>query len=119
MNYKEFKSAVIQNLPPGTLLDNPGGGTSIIKTYKDDTVRYQRGKSTFSASLKLFHEVVVAFDGQTLSSTALKQYSHKFDSTRSGHSCNCTLLFLILQKIGLVDKILGSGKKGDPFYVKL
>jgi hypothetical protein len=119
MTYEEFKKAVIKNLPPGKILDNPGGGTTLIKSYTGDILKYQRGKSTFPASLKLFYEAKVKYTGLKLSSSTLKQLSPMFDSNRSGHSCNCTLLFMILRDIGIVDKILGNGRSGDPFYVIL
>jgi hypothetical protein len=68
MTYEEFKEAVIKKLPPGKILDNPGGGTTLIKSYSGDILKHQRGKSTFPVSLNLFYEVKEKFTGLKLSS---------------------------------------------------
>ena len=44
--------------------------------------------------------------------------SNGFDSSKKGHSCNCTFLFFIADKLGLLKNgISGKGVRGNPFYV--
>ena len=60
------------------------------------------------------------FRGKTVSSTDLREYAPQvFDSKRSGHSCNCTLLFMVLKMIGAITTIEGKGVRGNPFRVTI
>jgi hypothetical protein len=42
-----------------------------------------------------------------------------FPNPAGGHSCNCTMLFILLKAIGAVDRIQGEGVRGDPFWVTI
>jgi len=122
MEFPEFKQRMHTSIPVETVLKNPGGGTSIILSYPSDGVRYKRGNSTIHVSLRdLFDGYTRVKTGQ-LSSNDLKQANPPvFDSQArpAGHSCNCTFLFMALQKMGIVSQIYGRGVRGDPFYVVL
>jgi len=118
MLYNEFCRRVTTALPVGTELPNPGGGTSTIVSYTARNVTYRRGQSNISVALEDLYRAYQTFRGTTLTSPQLKSYQPRvFDSTQSGHSCNCTFLFLILQAIGVVDRITGLGQRGHPFQV--
>jgi len=42
------------------------------------------------------------------------------DSRHSGHSCNCTTMFRILERMGLTEgTVQGSGRRGSPFFVEI
>ena len=61
-----------------------------------------------------------AFGGQAVSSADLRHFAPRvFDSKRGGHSCNCTVFFMALRAMRLVDRIEGAGRPGDPFWVDL
>jgi hypothetical protein len=102
------------------VLPNPGGGNTVIVSYTDHNIVYQRGNSRICVAFKDLYEAYKMFRGGILDSTKLREYKPwVFDSKRGGHSCNCTFLFMVLRAIGVVDTIAGAGKKGDPFWVKI
>jgi len=122
MDFSEFKQRVHESIPKGTILDNPGGGTSTILSYPPDAVSYRRGNSTMYVSLRDLFDGYVRFKGGHMSSSDLKVINPSvFDSQArpAGHSCNCTFLFMLLQKIGVVTHIQGCGVRGNPFFVDL
>lgn len=122
MNYTEFLHRVHKSIPPGTILVNPGGGTSKIKSYSSECVSYVRKNSTITVSLKDLFDEYTRFKGGRVSSSDLKRANPAvFDSQArpAGHSCNCTLLFMILKEIGIVSHIYGRGVSGDPFFIVL
>lgn len=120
MDFSLFTQIFKQALPVGTILPNPGGGTSKILGYGDDSVTYQRGESHIYASLRAFHTACERFWGRRMNSSDLRLYfPSTFDSKRGGHSCNCTFLFTALYRMGLSSEIRGEGKPNSPFYVKL
>lgn len=122
MDFSEFKQKVYVSIPKGAILDNPGGGTSIIMSYSSEAVSYLRGNSTIYVSLRDLFDGYIQFKGGHMSSKDLKAVNPRvFDSQASpaGHSCNCTFLFILLQKIGVVTHIQGRGVKGNPFFVIL
>jgi hypothetical protein len=118
MDFTLFAQKFKQTLTVGTILPNPGGGTSEVLHYTDETVIYRRGKSQIRASLRVFHTACERFWGRRMTSSDLRQcFPSTFDSKHSGHSCNCTFLFMALQMMSLVTEIHGEGKKNAPFYV--
>lgn len=120
MQYTEFRQRGMSALPPGTILQNPGGGTTTIISYTDTQMVYQRGHSRMYVSLADLHRALEKFLGATVTSSDLKEYApHVFDSTRGGHSCNCTVFFMVLRAIGLVTSIEGRGRRGSPFQVTI
>ncbi len=120
MKYEEFRRIIMEKLPVNTILPNPGGGNSIILSYTSSNIAYQRGKSTIRVAFEHLYNVYMMFQGDIIDSTQLKRYNPKvFDSTKSGHSCNCTFLYMVLKAIAVVDRIEGAGKKGSPFRVRI
>ena len=122
MDFSEFKQRISESMPIGTILDNPGGGTSTILSYPSEAVSYRRRNSTMYVSLRDLFDGYMRFKGGQMSSNDLKEINPSvFDSQArpSGHSCNCTFLFMVLQKIGVVTHIQGHGVRGDPFFVDL
>jgi len=118
MTYADFCQQLRAALPLGTVLPNPGGGTSTIVSYTARNVTYRRGHSRITMAWEDLYRAYLRFQGTTLDSTMLKDYQPRvFDSTRGGHSCNCTFLFLVLQAMGVVDRIGGAGRRGHPFQV--
>lgn len=120
MNFNTFVSKAKAAIPDGTVLKNPGGGTSTIKSYSNGKISYERGSSTINVSLQDLFDTFDHFAGQQVSSNDLKLYKPSiYDSkaTPAGHDCNCTLLFMILCHLPLVVEIEGQGKKGNPFFV--
>lgn len=118
MTRNEFSIQIAQAVPVGTILSNPGGGTSEIVQITDHKIGYVRGSSTISISFDDLFSAYSNFKGAQVSSSELRAYASAiFDSAArpAGHSCNCTFLFLVLKQMGLVDSILGSGVRGDPY----
>lgn len=120
MDFKQFKKQIQNSIPNGTRFDNPGGGTSTVSSYLDNNISYIRGNSTICVSLRDLFDAYSHFKDQRVTSSDLKVYAPTvFESKQSGHSCNCTFLFLILQHLGIVDRISGTGVKNSPFFVEI
>jgi hypothetical protein len=120
MDFKTFKLLVMGSIPVGTVLQNPGGGTSIIASYSDSGISYKRKNSTIRVSFRDLFDAYSHFRGQEVSSSDLKKYKLSvYDSTKGGHSCNCTFLFMVLCHLPLVVGIEGNGKKGCPFFINI
>jgi len=121
MDYQAFHYRLVAALPTGAVLQNPGGGTTEIIAYTaNGKLVYQRGRSRIYVSILDLYAAYRRFREQMFSSTDLRGFAPKvYDSRHGGHSCNCTLLFLALRAMGLVDTIEGAGKRGDPYRVDL
>ena len=122
MTLLEFVKALKASVPVGSVLDNPGGGTSKIVGYSQSSVTYRRGKSTIRVSYESLFRAYSAFSGRQVSSSELKLFAPSvFDSAArpAGHSCNATFLFLLLGELGIASAIAGRGVKGDPYFVAI
>jgi len=120
MNRMDIISAIFV----GEVLQNPQSGTSTISKITDDYIEYIRGKSHMRLPINTFLAVIHAFAGKKCSSTDLRCYMPEvFDSHNphgpKGHSCNCTFLFMLSEKLGIIEGgIQGAGtRSGGPFYV--
>lgn len=105
MDFSEFEQRIRASLPIGIILDNPGGGTSTILSYTSEVVCYRRGNSRMYVSIRDLFDAYVRFKGGHMSSNGLKKINPSiFDSQArpAGHSCNCTFLFMVLKKIGVI-----------------
>lgn len=114
----EFHRRMVANLPPGTVLRNPGRGRTTIKGYSAGRVLYVRGKSTIRVTIKDLFSAYSTFKGARVSSRDLKLYAPKvFDSSArpAGHSCNCTFLLMVLHHLGMASAIEGRGTRADSF----
>ncbi len=81
---------------------------------------YIRGKSTIYVSFKDLFDAFKHFRGARVTSSDLQQFRPwVFDSSavKPGHSCNCTFLFLVCERLGLSSRIRGRGVRGNPYYV--
>ena len=122
MDLKEFTKQIKEDIPVGTVFENPGGGTSEIVSYSDNSISYVRGSSAIYVSFRDLFDAYENYRGKRVTSSDLKSYAPAvFDATakKSGHSCNCTLFFLILKRLNLADEIKGRGVKGDPYFVEI
>lgn len=120
MDRDAFLELLRSSIPEGTRMVNPGGGTSTVLWIDSDRVSYQRGQSRFYVSLADLHDAFQRFSGSEVTTRLLKDYSPSvFDSASGGHNCHCTFLFLVLQKMGIVERINGSGRRGAPFGVTI
>lgn len=120
MEYETFVNRMKASLPAGTVMENPGGGTSAIAWIDDDRLCYVRGNARFYVRFRDLHGAYERFAGKDVTTTRLKAFAPEvFDSARRGHNCNCTVLFLALQRIGLAGEIWGKGRRGAPFGVTL
>ncbi len=120
LTQQEFITIAINKVPAGSVLKNPGKGKSTIIKYDNERLCYKRGDSSFYVDLGEFASAYNNFLGKFVTTTKLKEYKPEiFDSNNEGHNCHCTLLFLYLKEMGLVDTIHGRGKVGSPFGVQL
>lgn len=120
MDFDTFKKKVKEAIPVGTVLQNPGDGTSIIVSYSDSEISYKRDNSTIYVSLCDLFDAYSHFKGQQVSSNDLKSYAPSIYDSKAhpaGHDCNCTFLFMVLCRLPLVVGIEGRGVKGSPFFV--
>ena len=122
MTAAEFASKVREHVKPGDVFDNPGDGTSVVLSITETNFRYQRGKSPISVGIHGLFDAYAHFSGRKVLSSDLKKYAPAvFDSNArpAGHNCNCTMLFMILERLGLAGEIEGTGKKGDSFWTTI
>lgn len=118
VDLNSFRVRLQTSLPMGTVLPNPGSGTTTIAWCDDERLCYRRGKSLFYVGVRELHEAYVYSMGRDVTTGDLKAHApHIFDSANRGHNCNCTVLFLALQQMGLVGGIWGRGRRGTPFGV--
>jgi len=118
----EFVAAVKVAFPAGTVVDNPGGGISTITGFSDANISYVRGHSTIAVAFSELYDTYRKFRGQHVSSSELRSFRPSvFDSAArpAGHSCNCTFLFRILEKLNLSSAITGSGIRGNPYAIDI
>lgn len=121
MTKERFLEQLKSAIPLDTKFDNPGGGVSMIVGIGDEKLSYIRGSSRMYLPYDAVVEVLNKYSGKTISSSDLKECKASvFDSTCGGHSCNCTLMFSVLERMGLtVGSIKGAGRRGSPFYITL
>ena len=120
---EDFVARAKASMPLGYRFDNPGGGTSRIVKNDGQKVCYMRGNSRIYARWRDLHAAYKHFAGRRVSSSDLKKFMPRvFDSSArpAGHSCNCTFLFHLLERMSLTEGGLqGRGVAGDPFAVRL
>lgn len=121
MEKLELNKMIEDNLKVGMVFDNPGGGTSEIIAINSDRITYLRRKSKIQIKINDIIEAYNLFRGKEVKTSELKELKPKvFDSKKSGHDCNCTMLFMILCKLGLTDGgIRGKGVARNPFFIKI
>ena len=122
MGLSEFTKKIKRTVPVGTIFKNPGKGTSTVTDFTENKISYVRGSSKMYVSIEDLYNAYQRFKGQYITSNDLKLYkSAVFDSSArpAGHSCNCTFLYLLLQKLGLAGDIQGAGKRGNPFGIRI
>ena len=122
MDFETFKDKIQRSIPVGTTFENPGGGVSTISSYTDEKLSYVRRNSTIYIAFRDLFDTYINFKGQKVSSTELKKYAPSvFDPNArpAGHSCNCTVLFMILKHLKLAGDIKGGGVRGDPYFVEI
>jgi len=122
MNFSSFISSVSNTCPVGTVLNNPGGGTSTIKKITSNNIYYERGNSSITVALLDLFKAYSDYKGKQVSCSDLKKYSPSiFDSKaiNPGHDCNCTFLFLVLKEIAIIQTISGAGVCGNPYYISI
>lgn len=118
----DFKTTLQSAVPVGTILQNPGGGTSEVVCISDEVITYRRGNTNMKVSLQNLFDAYWNFRGRAMSSTELRKFRpfvFDFSAGPAGHSCNCTFLFLVLQRLGIVNAIEGKGISGNPFFVNV
>jgi len=122
MTLNEFIRNIKQIFPKGTVLKNPGRGTSEVTGFTEEKISYVRGSSKMYVGFEDLFRAYSKFKGQYVTSSDLKTYApHIFDSSArpAGHSCNCTFLFLLLGRMNLAGDIQGAGVRGNPFGIRI
>ncbi len=119
----EFIDLANDILFEGSVLENPGGGSSRIERINRERVTYRRENSFITVRWLYLYNAYKHFKGKLVSSTDLKKFAPAvFDSNArpAGHSCNCTFFFCIMIRVGLASGGLqGRGVSGSPFALKL
>jgi hypothetical protein len=120
MDELTFAQLIRKVSPVGVVFQNLGGGTSTIISHSDTGVYYRRGSSSIRFRYTDQFDALRRFRNKMVTSADLREYKPAvFDSKRSGHSCNCSFLFILFKSAGLVDSIKGTGVRGDPFRAVL
>jgi hypothetical protein len=126
MTFDEFASRFRAQLPVGLVLENPGSGTSNVMAYSGNRVCYKRGDSRLYVGLDDLYNAYRHFAGRSVTTSDLKDFAPSIfdsakrdESSKRGHNCHATFLFLALRQMGIVDEILGTGRSGNPFSVTI
>lgn len=113
-----FVHRLRRSLPVGTVLQNPGRGTTTVISLDGDRLRYRRGRSDFYVDLCQLYAAALEFAGSRVTTKHLKAHAPSvFDLKQGGHGCHATVLLMVLAKIGISGPITGRGVTGDPFGV--
>ena len=116
----EFHAQMVKGLPPGTVMQNPGGGETTITGYSNGSVSYVRGTSPIRVAIRDLFLAYSEFKGSQVSSRDLRLFAPGvFDSNArpAGHSCNCTFLFMVLRRLSMADPIAGDGERSVIIYL--
>jgi hypothetical protein len=117
MEYNAFLDEIKNKITSGLIFDNPGGGTSIIISItQNNSILYKRGNSNIYISIENIFKVYKKFKNTECTTTKLKSYMPNVFKSKG---CNCTFLFLVLNKISLCSEIKGLGQSQSPFYVEI
>lgn len=110
-----------QKIKIGQVFDNPGGGTSEVVSMTGTGIYFKRRNSKMLLKFDDIKNAYNTFRGIKITTKDLKELNAKcFDSSKGGHSCNCTFLFSILKECALIKgDISGEGKVNSPFSVEL
>jgi hypothetical protein len=119
MQVDEFIQRFQKSLPVGTVLNNPGGGTSTILKYAGTKVCYQRGAASFDFDIRVMHQAVSHFAGRVVSANLLRSFDPEQFSPPHGHSGHCIFLFTALVQMKLAKGVQGSGAIDDPFAIQM
>jgi hypothetical protein len=118
MSLAAFVDCLRRALPEGSVLANPGGGTTTIVWHDRNKLCYMRGESRFYVALEDLYKAYSNFEGSDMSTRDLKAFApHVFDSNAKGHNCNATVLMLALHRMDASSAIWGRGRPGAPFGV--
>ena len=63
MDFSTFKTRCKAALPVGIILNNPGGGTSEVVSYRPEHVTYRRGTSRMQGPLVDFFDAYLKYSG--------------------------------------------------------
>lgn len=122
MDYQQFQALIKNALSDGDTFHYPGGGTSQVKKVLTYKVGYKRSTSTIYLSIPDMFSTFTEFSGSSITTNDLKRFMPEvYDSKAlpAGHSCNCTFFFMVMNSIGLAEKIMGKGVRGNPFGIML
>lgn len=120
MDFDTFAARLCSSLPEGIVLNNPGGGTSTVMWCDGERLCYKRGESRLYISLAHLHDAFRRFRGRSVTTNDLKELAPEvYDSNRNGHSCHCTFFFMALKQMGVIDRVRGAGRAGNPFRVRI
>lgn len=112
---------VRQKIKVGQVFNNPGGGTSEVVSVTNIGIYFKRKNSKMLLKFKDIENTYDTFKGRRITTRDLKKLNEKcFDSSKGGHSCNCTFFFSVLKECDLIKgDICGEGKVNNPFSVEL
>jgi hypothetical protein len=120
VDYPSFVARIAEAFPKGTVLKNPGRGTTKIISDPGSVLTFRRANSRFRVHISDLHRAYLTFKGKRVSTANLKAFAPEvFNTKENGHDCNCTTLFLLLNGMGLSTSIMGRGVRGDPFWVTM
>ena len=91
MEYTEFRNRIVEAVPAGTVLRNPKKGTSTIRSYENDRIKYIRGQTPFYVTFIDLYYVYHRYKGGRVDTGMIKNFNPEvFDQPHGGHVCHCT-----------------------------
>lgn len=74
MEFDEFIAAIQNSIAPGSEFENPGEGTSLIKSVTDQRISYKRENSTISVTFEALFAAYDRFQGRLVTASDLKVF---------------------------------------------
>jgi hypothetical protein len=119
MTFEEFVRDLKEKLPVGMILKNPERGTSTILPYRNGNIRYQRGESPTSLSLRDMFDAYIKFKGKKCTSKDLKVFRPKIFSGNQRRGGNCSFFFMVLHEMDLCSEIRRESHGSSPFCAEI
>ncbi|GHU00999.1 hypothetical protein FACS1894147_00010 [Spirochaetia bacterium] len=119
MTFKEFEANLKEKMVLRKVMNNPGGGTSIIIAHTcEGNICYKRKESCISIPITEIYNAYNKYKGGKCTSGNLKTDNPEVFSFKA-HVCNCTFLFMVLHEMKLCSEPKREGKGNSQFYVEM
>jgi hypothetical protein len=120
MNRSTFFQKVVDECNTTRRLNFPPFKECEILKACEDAITYRRGQSQFKVRISDLYDATEHFSGYRVKTSDIRKFRpNVFDSKArpAGHSCNISLLFMLLLRLKIARELQGRGVSGDPYSV--